>query len=225
MIYLDLSQPIENRLRSAVRNPRLALRGLWREPALWGTVLLVGGSLIGVATIDRQLSTKERSVGQEYNELRAQASGFSGEVEKARELERERAALSERIAVISGVAPAPFAFVRLMDAAAAALPNNMWIDALVVDEKSSSGQLTFRIRGFSPSVGAVDDYQGRLVETGAVAAVRLTGSSSTQVHDVPLIRFELTGETGKDAAVGSKVGGSSVYSHVNGDAGQSDRDS
>lgn len=114
--------PDSQRARSDAFLPQLN-RGL----ALGAVVLAALTGMLGILAMDRKLSALERETAS----VRAEAAGVL-------DLQRQAMARVEAIRMIEQRSASPVRFTTLLDAIAAALPDNSWLEGLAYDGKQIS---------------------------------------------------------------------------------------
>lgn len=205
MIHIDLSlqnAPAASQTAAPEVHltPKEMAHAAVRDPMIIAAVVIALAAWGGTKVAGASLETRKETAAQEMLEANNQARRLRGSIRRAEELNSEQARLASTVSAIKSLDPDRYAWVRLMDRVAAAMPENVWIAgpaALVMESFDlTSGAVSFRVRGFAPSVELASAFQGRLAAGTPIQVAQLTGTSSTQIAGFPVVQFEVAGSAG-----------------------------
>jgi hypothetical protein len=182
---------------SAVRSPKALgalASAIVRDPVIASAlVIAVVAAVLGVV-MENRIETRETEKQQELRVAISDADSWQNTLDRAEELKAEQARLSTALESIRSLDQDRYAIPRFMAAVSASIPENVWLSAFGFDSYDrSTGSISFRLRGYSPSVDQASIFEQRLGRLDAASDVQLVGSGSTRVGSYPVVGFELTG--------------------------------
>jgi Tfp pilus assembly protein PilN len=193
-LLLDLSVPLERGRRGTGREAAVALA---KDPKVWvsAAVALVIG--IGVPTmLKARLGRAEGELGSAREAYRKEAAAVAADSARVAALQADSARLAGTLGTLARLEGQRYAWPRLMDAAAAALPRYAWMTALELDPAEHGAPARFRVRAVAPAQDDVSRYERALAGSPGASRVALEASESLQAGPFALVGFTLAGEFG-----------------------------
>jgi Tfp pilus assembly protein PilN len=132
-----------------------------------------------LATTQANLTADIDRANKELNNLKTQI----GQETKVRDLANE---LRKRVDVIEAITKAPGEKIKLVEAFATVVPNDLWVTAF----EERSGQIKVTGTAFSPT--AISDFMSNLRASGKFKDVDLVVTRRDLGRPAPLVAFEVT---------------------------------
>lgn len=187
MIQIDLSMEGGRRPRT---DPLELLRARLLPVAVGAAaVVALGAGLL----MQRGLTAEGERIVAERNRQIALADTLGELRRRSEEIVLARSGLDSVSIAVARLDRDRYAWPRFMDAVARAVPSSVWVDRLQMETyDEASGSVAVRVRGFGPSLEAVNRFAARLESTSSVRDVQLLGTASVPIGAVSLVRFDLS---------------------------------
>jgi len=194
LIRIDLSLP-DSEAKAPESGAIVALRlagSVFRSPLVLVALLALGGAIwkVGEARTER-FATRDR-LRVEIQQAVQDSIRSAGELIKADSLKKTQAQIEAQLAKISKADGNRYSFIHLMDAVAATLPADSWIQGLKTTEQDTATRnVTILVSGVVPSEQAVTEMLSRLNENRWVGEASLVSSTRIPLGRQALFRFEV----------------------------------
>jgi Tfp pilus assembly protein PilN len=167
-----------------------------QDPAIAGSLLLGVVVLVLAIWVDHRSSTRYEAITAEVEQEQQEQSRLRDDLKRTQDLADRRETLQKLIGRVSAVDRNRFGFVHLMDQVAAAIPNNVWIEALLTNAmEEESRRIDFRIHGYTPSMDVLGVFMQQLESSPFLTGITYVSSSSEKLSGNDVLRFELSGFT------------------------------
>lgn len=197
MIRLDFRLPdLDLDLPAEMLAPPPSIKGLLfnRTALVIYALVLFGGGGLTFATWS--LGQREARIRESLADLTATERQYSGDIARAEELTRRRAAIRSYLDTVSVVDEHRYAVVHALDQFDRHRPSDTWLERVETVREDSATKITIlRLTGVTPSQDQVAEYQRRLEGSPWLRNVQFQSSDVVTVSGQGAVRFVLTSET------------------------------
>jgi Tfp pilus assembly protein PilN len=198
MLRIDLQTDIGYSSRGGPLQRVLSSRALelLRDPAVAGAILLSITAMVLGGWVNHKLNL-QLDVAREAVEVESQeATRLKEDLRRTQELSERRAKVEGLIAQIGGIDRNRYAYVLLMDQVAAAIPSNVWVEAIFSNSlNEQTGNVDFRLHGFAPGVDQVSIFMQQLEMSPFLNGITYINATPEKLGASDVVRFELSGTT------------------------------
>lgn len=194
-VLLDLALPDTVSPRAA---RRAAIGLLARDPAVWAAVVLALVLAFGVpAVIEAKLQMLSDEVERDRLAYRREAEQVAADSARISALRADSVRLAGTLGTLAALEADRYRWPKVMYAAASAVPQYAWLEAVELEAGPRDQPSRFRIRGVAPTQAEISGFE-RAIKSGLPSgAIELEGSESLKVGPFPLVGFRLTGMIGE----------------------------
>lgn len=155
------------------------------------------------AVLGGRLEARTAELGERRAALAVAAEALEADEGRVQAIRTEQDRLSGTLGTIRSLEAGRYTLPQVMDAAAKALPQYAWLEAVEMDPAPLGGEAAVRVHGFAPSLDAVNVYEKALRGSGLFSRMELSGSQGLEVGGIPVVRFSISGSVrGPEASVG-----------------------
>lgn len=199
MILLDMALAPE---QPVAVGRRRAAAALLRDRMVLGMALAATAAGLGIpAVLGAALDAREAELASGRRAHLAASARMTEVRARVSVLEAEQARLAGTLGTLATLEADRYAWPRLMDDAARALPRFAFLDGVEMEPRVPGQPGQFRVRGVAPSQAEVSRFERALVGGGIVAHAALESSGSLEAGPFALVRFVVAGSL--DAPVDS----------------------
>lgn len=155
------------------------------------------------AVLGGRLEARTAELGERRAALAVASEALRADEGRVQAIRAEQDRLAGTLGTIRSLEAGRYTLPQVMDAAAKALPQYAWLEAVEMDPAALGGEAAVRVHGFAPSLDAVNVYERALRGSGLFSRMELSGTQGLEVGGIPVVRFSISGSMrGPEASVG-----------------------